>query len=122
MDMWAMQTKVTNWQTSTLSVTVRGNIKKLFFHHLYLKILNSQIFLKFCGSKLSHRDLRIVRNILACLTTALPNETVGRPSALATRVGCMEESSDQHWPTTTEMRMDCVVCHGYTKKMPNSEV
>jgi hypothetical protein len=30
--------------------------KKLFFHLLDLTILNSQILLKSCGSKLSHRD------------------------------------------------------------------
>jgi hypothetical protein len=50
-----------------------------------------------------------------------PLQTVGGSSALATRLGCLEESSHQHWPTTTETRMDCVVCHGHTKKMPSSE-
>jgi hypothetical protein len=38
-------------------------MKKLFFRLLYLKILNSQILLKSCGSKLSHRDFRLMRNI-----------------------------------------------------------
>jgi len=45
-----------------------------------------------------------------------PLQTVGRPSALAKRIGHLEESSPQHWPTKTETRMDDVVCHAHTKK------
>jgi hypothetical protein len=44
-----------------------------------------------------------------------PLQHVGRPSALATRIGRLEESSRQHWPTSNK-RMNCVVCHARTKK------
>jgi len=92
--------------------------KKLFFKLLYLKIQNNQI-LKSRDSKFSHRDFGLVRNIAGPQPS--PLQTVGIPSALMTRLGCLEESSHQHWPTTTETRMDCVVCHGHTKKMLNSK-
>jgi hypothetical protein len=46
-----------------------------------------------------------------------PLQTVGRPSALATRIGCLVKNSHQHSPTTTKVRMDCVVCHAHTKNI-----
>jgi len=96
-------------------------MKKLFFHPLYLKIQNSQIVLKSRGSKLSHSYFRLVRNIVEPAgPQPCPLQTVGRPSALATRLGCLGKRRHQHWPTTTETRMGCVVCHGSTKEMPNS--
>jgi hypothetical protein len=45
-----------------------------------------------------------------------PLQTVGRPSAVATRIGCMVNSR-QHPPTTTKARMDCVVYHAHTKNI-----
>jgi len=67
--------------------------------------LNSHIFLKSCGSKVSHRDFRLtlMRNVveLAGLQPC-PLKTMGRPSALAKRIGCLEDSSHQHRPPTTE--------------------
>jgi hypothetical protein len=39
-----------------------------------------------------------------------PLQAVGRPSALAKRIGRLEESSPQHWPTKTKTRMDIVMC------------
>jgi hypothetical protein len=98
-------------------------MKKLFFHLLHLTILNSHILVKSCGSKLSHRDFRLtlVRNMVELAgPQSRPLQPAGRPSALATRIGRLQESSRQHWPTTIEKRMDCVVCHARTKKMPNS--
>jgi hypothetical protein len=51
-----MLTKGTEWPTATLSVAVHGKWqKRLFFHFLDLKILNSHILLKSCGSNLSQR-------------------------------------------------------------------
>jgi hypothetical protein len=93
--------------------------KKLFFHFLDLTVLNSYILLTSCGPKLSHRDFRltIVRDMVEVAgPQPRPQQCVGRPSVLATRIGRLEESSLQHWPTTTEKRMDCVVCHARTKK------
>jgi hypothetical protein len=93
--------------------------KKLFFHLPDLTILNSHILLKSCGSKLSHRDLRLtlVRNMVQFAgPQPCPLQSVGRPLALARRIGRLEESSHQHWPTATEKRMDCVVCHARTKR------
>ena len=92
---------------------------KLLFHIFDLTILNSDILLNSCGSKLSHRDFRLtlVRNMVQLAgPQPRPLQPVGRPSALATRIGRLEESSRKHWPTTTEKRMDCVVCHARTKK------
>jgi hypothetical protein len=45
-----------------------------------------------------------------------PQQSVSRPSALVTRIGHLADSSCQHWPTTSEKRMDCILCHAYTKK------
>jgi len=73
-----------------------------------------------CGSELSHRDFRLtfVRN-KGELAGPQPHplQTVGRPSALATRIGCLVENSRQHSPNTTKARMDCVVCHAHTKNI-----
>jgi hypothetical protein len=80
--------------------------------------LNRHTVLKCCGSKVSHRDFRLtlVRNMveLAGLQPR-PPKTMGRPSALATRIGRLKESSRQHWPPTNE-RTDCVVHQALTKK------
>jgi hypothetical protein len=94
-------------------------MNKLFFHFLDLTVLNSYILLTSCGSKLSHRDFRLslVRNMVEFAgPQPRPQQSVSRPSALATRIGHLEESSHQHWPTTTEKMMDCVVCHACIKK------
>jgi len=97
-------------------------MKKLFFHLLCLKIRNNQILLKSYSSKLSLSNFRLVRNIVELAgPQPCPLQTVGRPSALVTRVGCLGKSSHQHWPTTTETRMDCVACYSGTKEMPNSK-
>jgi hypothetical protein len=94
-------------------------MKKFFIHLLDLTILNSYILLRSCGSKLSHSDVRLtpVRNMVESAgPQPSPQRSVGRPLALATRIGRLEESSHQHCPTTTEKRLDCVVCHARTKK------
>jgi hypothetical protein len=93
--------------------------KKLFFHLLDLTVLNSHILLKSCGCKLSQTDFQptLVRNMVKFAgQQPCPLQAVGRPSALATRIGHQEESSHHHWPTATEKRIDCVVCHACTKK------
>jgi hypothetical protein len=93
-------------------------MKKLFFHLLDLIILNSHILLTSCGSKLSHRDFRLifVKNMVALAgPQPHPQQSVSRPSALATRTGRLEESSHQHWSTTIEKRMGCIVSHARTK-------
>jgi hypothetical protein len=93
--------------------------KKLFFHLLDQTILNSHILLKSCGSNISHRDFRLtlVRNMVELAgPQPRPLQPVGRPSALVTKIGCLEESSRQHWPTTSDKMMICVVCHSRKKK------
>jgi len=95
-------------------------IKTLFFPLIYLKILNSQILLKCRGSKLSHRDFSLWRNIVELAGPwPCPLQTVGRPPALATRLGCLEMAVTS--TDLPEMRMDCVVCPGHTKKMLDSD-
>ena len=74
--------------------------KKLFFHLLNLTILNSYVLLMSCSPKLSHRDFRLtlVRNMVEFAgPQPHPQQSVGRPSALATKIGRLEKSSCQHW-------------------------
>jgi hypothetical protein len=69
-------------------------------------------------SKVSHRDfrLKLVRNMVELAGwQPHPLQTMGRPSALATRIGRLEDSSRQHWPPTTE-RIDCAVRKARTKR------
>lgn len=98
--------------------------KKLFVHLLYHTILNSHILLQFCGSKLLHRYFRLtlVRNV-AELARPQPHllQTVGRLSALATRIGHAEE-----WVAYTGLlnwNEDglCSVSWPYKKETPNSD-
>jgi hypothetical protein len=51
-----------------------------------------------------------VRNVVELAGPQLhPQQSVGRPSALAARTGHLEESSCQHWPTIGDRRMDCIL-------------
>jgi hypothetical protein len=117
-DIWVRSTTVTEWWTATLLPTWKLT-KKLFFHLLDHTILNSHFLLKYCGSKLSQIDFRLtlVRNVVELAgPQPCPLQTACGLSALATRIVHLEECSCLHWPTTTETRMDCVVCHAHTKK------
>jgi len=67
--------------------------------------LNSHIFLKSCGSTVSHSDFRLtlVRNVVELAgMQPRPLKSMGRPSALAKRIGHLEDSNHQHRPSTTE--------------------
>jgi len=76
---------------------------KLFFHLLYLTVLNSWILLSSCGAQYTHRDFRLlrVRNLIEeagksqdCSTPSL----VERPSAAAANNVRLESRHNQHWP------------------------
>lgn len=80
--------------------------------------LNSHMLLNSCGSEVSHRDfkLTLVRNMVELDgQQPRPQTTMGRPSALVTRIGHLEDSSHQHWPSTTE-GIECAVHQACTKK------
>jgi hypothetical protein len=86
--------------------------KKLFFHFLDLTVLNSDILLLSCGSKLSHGDCRLtlMRNMVELSgPQPCPLQSVGRASSLVTIIGHLEENNHQYWSTTTEKSMGGVV-------------
>jgi hypothetical protein len=67
-----------------------------------------------------HTDFRLtfVRNkVKLAGPQPRPLQTVGRRSALGTRFGCLVHNSRQYSPTTTKVRIDCVVCHAHTKNI-----
>jgi hypothetical protein len=68
-------------------------------------------FLKSCGYKFSQRNTVELAGLQAC-----PLQSIGRPSALETKIGRLEESIHQHWPTASEKRMNFVVGHACVKK------
>jgi hypothetical protein len=113
-----MSTKGTEWPTAPLSVAVHGNGQRHCFSISSTWKFWTATFSWSLVVPTFHTDfhLTLVRNMveLAGLQPR-PLQHVGRPSALVTRIGRLEESSRQHWPTS-DKRMNCVVCHARTKK------
>jgi len=76
---------------------------KLFFHLLYLTVLNSWILLSSCGAQYTHRDFRLlmVRNLIEEAGKSQDHPTpslVGRPNAVAANTVQLESHHNQHWP------------------------
>jgi hypothetical protein len=93
----------------------RRNLKwtKLFFHLLYLTVLNSWILLS--GAKCTHRDFRLllVRNLIeeAGRSHYRPTPTMlGRPSEAAENVMRLDCRHNQHWPAKHKNNIRRGVC------------
>jgi hypothetical protein len=74
---------------------------KLFFHLLNLTVLNGWNLLSSCGAKYNHRDFRLllVRNLIEEAGRSLyrPTPMIGRPSAAASNVMCLDSRHNVHW-------------------------
>ena len=88
---------------------------KLFFHLLYLTVLNSRILLSSCGAIYTHRDFRLllVRNLTEedgknqdCPTPRL----VGRPSAGKKNVLQLKSRHNKHWPAKSSTQICSRLC------------
>jgi len=118
---------INNWQSGEqLLYQSRTSkwTKKLSVNLLDHTILNSHILLQSYGSKLLHREFRLtlVRNVVElAVPQPRPLQTVGRLSALATRIGRLEE-----WVACTGLlnwNEDglCSVSWPYKEETPNSD-
>jgi len=87
---------------------------KLFFHFLYLTVLNSWILLSSCGAKYTHRDFRLllVRNMIAEAGKSQDRPTtrlVGRQSSGTKNVLRLESHHNKHWPAKST-QLCCHLC------------
>jgi hypothetical protein len=89
--------------------------KNLFFHLLYLSIVNSYILLSSCGGKkISHRDFRptLIREMLARSGyEPQPSMPVGRPAQTSTNIGRLDTCHNKHWPARNPTQRRCPTCY-----------
>ena len=95
--------------------------KKLLFHLLDLKVLNSWILLSSCGATCTHQDFRLllVRNLIEEAWKSKDRPTprlVERSSAAATNVVRLESHYNQHWSVKSPTQLCYCVCSSHGQK------